>query len=75
MVNRLGDREHMRIVDVAKFNIYSPNPEVDRDWQVSTENLPSDFIIHRPRISIKAKQAPNLEILFHSRGYFFPISA
>jgi hypothetical protein len=65
----------MKLVDISRFFAPHSNPETNRDIRVAGENLPVDFLTHKPRISMQARYAPNPELHLLNRVGFLSISA
>jgi hypothetical protein len=74
-VARIGKHLHMNIFDISQFFESRSNPETNRNIRVAGENLPVDFLTHKPRISMQARQAPTSELNFLNRAGFLSISA
>ena len=75
LVARIGKHLHMNIFDISQFFESRSNPETNRNIRVAGENLPVDFLTHKPRISMQARYAPNPELHLLNRVGFLSISA
>jgi hypothetical protein len=74
-VPSIGKNIVMKIFEISNFFMPHANPETNRDIRVVGENLPLDFLTHKPRISMKARQTPSSELHLLKRAGFLSISA
>jgi hypothetical protein len=74
-VARIGKYAPMNIFDISQFFESRSNPETNRNIKVAGENLPVDFLTHKPRISMQSRQVPNSELFFLNQAGFLSISA